>query len=82
LSSIPADPIPSIQEYFAGTVGPVKRVLLTYGPNGQSRGVATIIFTQTASAAKAAKELDGVSVDKRPMKVRTQPLDLNRRDLT
>ncbi len=45
-------------------------MLLTYGPNGQSRGVATVIFAKHDSAVKAAKDLDGLKVDKRPMKVR------------
>jgi hypothetical protein len=68
----PADPNPS-QEYFSGTVGPVKRAYLTYGPDGQSRGIATIVFSGAASAAKAAKELDAVAVDGRPMRVRDFP---------
>lgn len=42
---------------------------MTYGPNGKSRGVATVIFVKTDSAAKAAKELDGLKVDNRPMKI-------------
>ncbi|OCK80624.1 hypothetical protein K432DRAFT_327907 [Lepidopterella palustris CBS 459.81] len=58
-----------IKEYFTKTIGPVKKVLLTYGPTGQSRGVATIIFSKPASAAEAAKALDGVKVDNRPMKI-------------
>jgi THO complex subunit 4 len=44
-------------------------VVLTYGPNGQSRGVCTVWFAKADAAAKAAKEMDGVKVDNRPMKV-------------
>lgn len=42
---------------------------MVYGPNGQSRGIATVIFGNAASAAKAVKELNGVKVDGKPMKV-------------
>jgi THO complex subunit 4 len=45
-------------------------VQLIYGPNGQSRGVATVTFGQAGSAAKAAKDLNGVTIDNRPIKVR------------
>ena len=57
------------QEYFSTTIGPAKKVSLTYGPNGQSRGISTIVFSKPGSAAEAAKSLDGVKVDGRPMKV-------------
>ncbi|EON61514.1 hypothetical protein W97_00729 [Coniosporium apollinis CBS 100218] len=56
-------------DYFGKTIGPVKKVLLTYGPNGQSRGVATIIFSKSSDAAKAAQQLNGIKVDNRPMKI-------------
>ncbi|KAK7536043.1 uncharacterized protein J3D65DRAFT_668490 [Phyllosticta citribraziliensis] len=58
-----------IKEYFSKSVGPVKKVLLTYGPNGQSRGVATVIFSQAGAAAQAAAKYNGIKVDNRPMKV-------------
>jgi RNA recognition motif. (a.k.a. RRM, RBD, or RNP domain) len=57
------------QEYFEKSIGPVKRVMLVYGPNGQSRGIANLIFAKPDSAAKAFRELDGVKVDNKPMKV-------------
>lgn len=44
--------------------------MLTYNQNGTSRGIASIIFTKPETAAKAAKELNGLLVDGRPMKVR------------
>ncbi|GME24885.1 rna annealing protein [Neofusicoccum parvum] len=63
-------PIPqSAREYFAKSVGPVKKVLLTYGPNGQSRGVATVIFSKVTAAAEAAAAHNGLKVDNRPMRV-------------
>ncbi len=58
-----------IQDYFGQTIGNVKRVLLTYGPNGRSRGNATIIFRTGDAGQKAVKQLDGVKVDSKPMKV-------------
>jgi len=42
---------------------------LQYNQNGQSRGIADIIFSKPDSAAKAAKDLNGMLVDKRPMKI-------------
>ena len=43
--------------------------MLTYGPNGVSRGIATIVFSKSASAQDALVQLNGMLVDKRPMKV-------------
>ena len=37
------------------------------------RGIVTIVFSRPESAAKALETLNGVQVDKRPMKV-PQPL--------
>ena len=44
--------------------------MLTYGPNGVSRGIATIIFSKSGSANDALTQLNGMLVDKRPMKVK------------
>jgi len=44
--------------------------MLTYGPNGISRGVATIIFNKPGSAKDALAQLNGVRVDNKPMRVR------------
>ncbi|KAI4729097.1 hypothetical protein E4T49_03132 [Aureobasidium sp. EXF-10728] len=60
---------PHLQEYFTSAVGPIKKVLLNYNKNGRSVGVATIIFSQPQSAAEAAKKLDSVKVDGKPMRV-------------
>jgi len=70
VSNLPVDVSETqIKDYFNKTIGPVKKALLTYGPNGQSRGISTIIFVKPGSAAEAAKALDGVKVDGRPMKI-------------
>jgi len=47
----------------------VKHVRLEYGPSGQSRGTATIVFVRADAAAKAAAEHNGIKVDRKPMKV-------------
>ncbi|KAI5239297.1 hypothetical protein E4T47_06905 [Aureobasidium subglaciale] len=60
---------PRLQDYFSKQVGPVKKVLLNYNKNGRSVGVVTIIFSQPQSAARAAKELNSVKVDGKPIKV-------------
>lgn len=70
VSNLPMDVTETqIKDYFTQTIGPVKKVLLSYGPNGKSRGVATIIFPKPGSAAQAAKDLDGLKVDSRPMRI-------------
>ena len=46
--------------------------MLTYGPNGVSRGIATIIFSKAGSANDALVQLNGMLVDKRPMKVQSR----------
>jgi len=50
--------------------------LLTYTKTGRSAGVATIIFSQPTSAAKAATDYNGVKVDGKPMRVRYQQRSL------
>jgi THO complex subunit 4 len=66
---ISADTTVIPQEYFEKTIGPIKRVILNYGPNGASRGVANVIFAQADAASKAVTQLNGLKVDGRPMKV-------------
>jgi len=46
-------------------------VSLAYGPDGKSRGEATVIFSKPGSAAEAHKEYNNVGVDGRPMRVST-----------
>ncbi|KAG0130685.1 hypothetical protein HOY82DRAFT_486445 [Tuber indicum] len=58
-----------IKEYFTKVVGPIKRCVITYGPNGHSRGIATVEFSRSSDAATAAQKYNGVEVDRRPMKV-------------
>jgi len=44
-------------------------VEIRYNQNGTSRGVADISFFRPDAAAKAAKDLNGMLVDKKPMKI-------------
>lgn len=43
--------------------------MLTYNQNGTSRGIASIIFSKPETAGNAAKELNGLLVDGKPMRV-------------
>ncbi|KAI0131079.1 hypothetical protein F4814DRAFT_404756 [Daldinia grandis] len=58
-----------IKEYFATSVGPIKRVELSYGPNSVSRGIATVTFAKLDGASKAFNALNGLLVDNRPIKI-------------
>ncbi|KAJ5587192.1 mRNA export protein mlo3 [Penicillium hispanicum] len=70
VSGLPSDVSEAnIKEYFSKSAGPVKKVMLTYNQNGSSRGIASIIFGKADTAAKAAKDLNGLLVDGRPMKI-------------
>ncbi|KAJ5952577.1 uncharacterized protein N7479_010990 [Penicillium vulpinum] len=70
VSGLPSDVSEAnVKEYFSKSAGPVKRVMLTYNQNGTSRGIASIQFNRADTAAKATKELNGLLVDGRPMKI-------------
>jgi len=70
VSNLPKDVSESqIKEYFIKVVGPIKRVEISYGPGGVSRGIATISFTRPDAAAKAVEALNGLLVDGKPMKI-------------
>ncbi|OAL75632.1 hypothetical protein A7D00_1231 [Trichophyton violaceum] len=70
VSGLPSDVNEAnIKEYFHKSAGPVKKVMLTYNQNGTSRGIASIIFSRPETAIKAAKELNGLLIDKRPIKI-------------
>lgn len=53
------------------SVGPIKRVEISYGPNSQSRGIANVIFHKPDGASLAFQKLNGLLVDNRPIKVRS-----------
>ncbi|KAK2066064.1 hypothetical protein LY76DRAFT_678776 [Colletotrichum caudatum] len=58
-----------IKEYFITSVGPIKRVEISYGPNSVSRGIANITFREPDGASKAFQKLNGLLVDNRPIKI-------------
>jgi len=51
------------------SVGPIKKVEISYGAGGNSRGIATIIFARPEGATKAVGALNGLLVDGKPMKI-------------
>ncbi|KAI9857644.1 MAG: hypothetical protein M1824_004762 [Vezdaea acicularis] len=70
VSQLPTDVSETqIKDYFAKAIAPVKRVQITYGPNGQSRGIAMVTFFRSDAADKAMSQLNGVKVDQRPIKI-------------
>ncbi|EHK97645.1 putative mRNA export protein mlo3 [Glarea lozoyensis 74030] len=70
VSNLPKDVTEDmVKEYFVKAVGPVRRVELSYGPGGVSRGIATIFFIRPDSAVKAVESQNGVMVDNRSMKI-------------
>ncbi|KAI2642268.1 hypothetical protein GGS21DRAFT_297405 [Xylaria nigripes] len=70
VSNLPKDVNESqIKEYFTSSVGPIKRVELSYGPNSVSRGIATVTFQKPEGASKAVSALNGILVDNRPIKI-------------
>ncbi|KAK4695169.1 THO complex subunit 4, partial [Lecanoromycetidae sp. Uapishka_2] len=70
VSNLPSDVNEQqIKEYFGKSIGPVRRAMLTYGPNGISRGVATIIFNKPDSAKEALAQLNGLKVDSKAIRI-------------
>lgn len=70
VSNLPKDVTEQqIKEYFVTSVGPIKRVELSYGPNSQSRGIANVTFSKSDGASKAFQKLNGLLVDNRPIKI-------------
>ena len=51
------------KDLFNVQIGKVSRVSLAYGPNGTSKGVATIQFAQKGDAKKAYDRYDGKLID-------------------
>ncbi|KAK0277452.1 RNA-binding RNA annealing protein [Friedmanniomyces endolithicus] len=58
-----------LKDFFTKAVGAVKKVLLSYGPNGRSRGEATVIFNKSTKAIEAQEAFNGVKVDDKAMRV-------------
>ncbi|KAK4101515.1 hypothetical protein N658DRAFT_471418 [Parathielavia hyrcaniae] len=58
-----------IKDYFQQSVGQVKKVELSYGPGGVSRGIAHVTFHHADGASKAFSTLNGLLIDSKPVKV-------------
>lgn len=70
ISNLPKDVTePMIKEYFVNSIGPVKKVEISYGPNGQSRGSAHVTFSRPDGASNAFKKVNGVLLDNKPLKI-------------
>ncbi|KAK3387116.1 hypothetical protein B0H63DRAFT_469229 [Podospora didyma] len=70
VSNLPKDVSEAqIKEYFQQSVGQVKKVEISYGPGGVSRGIAHVTFHNADGASKAFSTLNGILVDNRPVKV-------------
>ncbi|KAK4190025.1 hypothetical protein QBC35DRAFT_118687 [Podospora australis] len=70
VSNLPKDVSEAqIKEYFQQAVGQVKRVEISYGPGGVSRGIAHVTFHHADGASKAFSTLNGLLIDNRPVKV-------------
>ncbi|KAF2869672.1 hypothetical protein BDV95DRAFT_596010 [Massariosphaeria phaeospora] len=61
----------ALKDYFvtATDTGKPKSVIINYGANGRSLGTATITFFKQEQAVKAMSELDGMKIDRKPIKV-------------
>jgi len=59
------------REYFKDHVkiNHLKRVIVHYGPNGQSLGSVTVIFHKAEDAGQATAALEGIKIDKKPLRV-------------
>ncbi|KAK4180337.1 hypothetical protein QBC36DRAFT_320374 [Triangularia setosa] len=70
VSNLPKDVSEAqIKEYFQQAVGQVKKVEISYGPGGVSRGLAHVTFHHADGASKAFSTLNGLLIDNRPVKV-------------
>ncbi|KAL2135220.1 hypothetical protein VTI74DRAFT_9312 [Chaetomium olivicolor] len=58
-----------IKDYFQQSVGQVKKVEISYGPGGVSRGIAHVTFHHADGASKAFSTLNGLLIDNKPVKV-------------
>ncbi|KAK0706439.1 hypothetical protein B0T26DRAFT_454164 [Lasiosphaeria miniovina] len=89
VSNLPKDVSEAqIKEFLQSSVGQVKKVELSYGQGGTSRGIASVTFHHADGASKAFSKVNGLLIDNRPVKVEVvvasaelipQPKPLNQR---
>jgi len=70
ISNLPSDVKEfMITDYFTKSIGHVRSCYLSYGPNGVSHGIVTLVFSRHGDAKRAAEIYNGALVDNMPMKV-------------
>ncbi|KAG5517898.1 hypothetical protein PMAC_000353 [Pneumocystis sp. 'macacae'] len=64
VSNLPSDVTEAqIKDLFSNSIGPTRRCFLSYGPNGQSKGIATVVFQRKADAGRAYNKYEGKVID-------------------
>ncbi|SHO77390.1 Similar to S.cerevisiae protein YRA1 (Nuclear polyadenylated RNA-binding protein) [Malassezia sympodialis ATCC 42132] len=71
VSNLPTDVTEAqVKELFSTTIGPLRRVLMSYRANGQSTGVVTVEFQRADDANRAYAQYNNRLIDgKRPLKI-------------
>lgn len=71
VSNLPMDVTEAqVKELFSTTIGPLRRVLMSYRANGQSTGVVTVEFQRAEDASRAYAQYNNRLIDgKRPLKI-------------
>lgn len=71
VSNLPMDVTEAqVKELFSTTIGPLRRVLMSYRANGQSTGVVTVEFQRAEDANRAYAQYNNRLIDgKRPLKI-------------
>ncbi|SOV02691.1 related to YRA1 - RNA annealing protein [Ustilago sp. UG-2017a] len=71
LSNLPLDVTEAqVKELFATTIGPLRKVAMSYRANGQSTGVCTVEYQRADDAARAYTQYNNRLIDgKKPLKV-------------
>ncbi|KAL1839607.1 hypothetical protein VTJ49DRAFT_1310 [Mycothermus thermophilus] len=59
----------SARDSTVQSIGQVKKVEISYGPGGVSRGIAHVTFQHADGASKAFQTLNGLLIDNKPVKV-------------
>ncbi|KIY62407.1 hypothetical protein CYLTODRAFT_361526 [Cylindrobasidium torrendii FP15055 ss-10] len=64
VSNLPSDVTESqVRDLFVGTVGPVREIALNFDSKGNSKGIATIIFSRNGDGNKAFQKYNNRLID-------------------
>lgn len=64
VSNLPMDVTEAqVKELFSTTIGPLRRVLMSYRANGQSTGVVTVEFQRAEDASRAYAQYNNRLID-------------------